>query len=173
MTFDPKPGLVINLNGESIKFIPLESKKAASVFTYAEAGKEGIVYKIIKNREYYALKVFYPDYQDEQLIISTKILNQYKNLEGLQVAERIVIDRKLCPKVLDKFPELYCSILMPWIYGTVWGNLMMNDRPLQHKQYYKIAQQLNLFTSSNLKGLLIAIFRTIILLSIQHSRPFS
>lgn len=142
MTFEPKPGMRINLNNETIEFISLESSGPAKVFVYAEAGKEGIIYKLLKGGEYYALKVFYPDYQDERLLKNTEKLSQFKHLEGFRVAERIVINPKSYPEVVNEFPELNYSVLMPWIQGTVWGNLMVNDRPLRSEKYLKIAQEL-------------------------------
>jgi hypothetical protein len=142
MTFEPKPGMRINLIGETIQFTSLESSGPAAVFVYAEAGKEGTIYKVLKGKEYYALKVFYPEYQDKRLIKNTKRLNQFKHLKGFRVAERIVINRKSFSEVVDKFPELDYSVLMPWIQGTVWGNLMIDDQPLQREEYFQIAQSL-------------------------------
>lgn len=140
MTFDPKPGMQVNLNGEIIEFTPLEASGPASVFVYAEAGKEGIVYKVLKNNKQYALKVFYPHYQDKRLIKNTERLRQFKTLKGFRVTERTIINRKYFPDIVDEFPELNYSILMPWIQGTVWGNLMASDRPLQGEKYVRIAK---------------------------------
>ena len=47
MSFEPKPGMKIDLSGESIEFAPLEDSGPASVYVYAEAGKEGTVYKVV------------------------------------------------------------------------------------------------------------------------------
>lgn len=140
MSFEPKPGMSIKLNGESIEFVSLEASGPASVFVYAEAGREGNVYKVLKNRKQYALKVFYPEYQDKRLIKNTERISQFKALRGFRVAERTVIDRKSFPDIVDEFPELNYSVLMPWIQGTIWGNLMISERPLPQGKYFQIAK---------------------------------
>lgn len=140
MTFEPKPGMRIALNGKSIEFTPLEASGPASMFVYAEAGKEGIVYKVLIDQKPYALKVFYPEYQDKRLTKNAEKLNQFKTLRGLAVADRTVINSKSFPNLLDRFPELNYSVLMPWIQGMVWGNLMVNSRPLKAENYTQIAK---------------------------------
>ena len=141
MTFEPKPGMSVKLlNGESIEFVPLAVSGPASVFVYAEAGKEGIVYKVLKNKKQYALKVFYPEYQDKRLIKNTEKLSQFKTLKGLLVTDRTVINKKYFPELINISPELNYSVLMPWIQGTVWGNLMTSKHPLQREQYFQIAR---------------------------------
>lgn len=150
MTFDPKPGTQIDLNGESIEFTALEVSGPASTFVYAEAGKEGTVYKVMKDQRYYALKVFYPEYQNKRLIENTKKLYRFRGLQGFQVAERTVINRKSFPNIIDKFPELNYSVLMPWIEGALWGNLMTDNYLLEPQKYLKIAKSLT-ETVSNLE----------------------
>jgi tRNA A-37 threonylcarbamoyl transferase component Bud32 len=143
MIFEPEPGTSIKLNGETINFISLESNGPAATFVYAESGKEGVVYKVLKGQDFYALKVFYPDYRDIRLIENTEKLSRFKTLEGFRVAERTVINHESFPEVVDMYPELNYSVLMPWVEGTGWGNLMItNDQSLQRENYFKIAQTL-------------------------------
>lgn len=143
MSFEPKPGMKIVLDGEAIEFVALETSSGSpSVFVYAEAGKEGTVYKVLKNKKHYALKVFHPEYQDKRLIKNTEKLSHYKTLNGFRVTERTLINRKYFPDIVDEFPELNYSILMPWIQGEVWGNLMTSEPPLQGEKYVRIARLL-------------------------------
>lgn len=143
MSFEPEPGTGINLGGENIQFIPLEPSGPASVFVYAESGREGIVYKVSNDREFYALKVFYPQYRDKRLLETTEKLSRFKELEGFRVAERKVINQEMHPRVVDKHPDLNYAVLMPWIEGTVWGNLMVDmDTSLQRENYFQIIQAL-------------------------------
>ena len=41
MSFEPKPGMHVDLNGEAIEFTAVEATGPASVFVYGEDGKEG------------------------------------------------------------------------------------------------------------------------------------
>lgn len=143
MSFEPEPGFFLELGSEKIEFLSLESTGPASVFVYAESGKEGIVYKVLKGKEYYALKVFYPQYRDIRLLENTEKISRFKKFEGFRVAERTVIEHSSFPKVLDRYPELNYAVLMPWIEGTVWANLMLeNGESLQQEGYLRIGQAL-------------------------------
>jgi serine/threonine protein kinase len=156
MTFEPEPGMRIHLeNDEVIEFVPLEASGPASVFVYAESGKEGTVYKVLKDKELYALKVFYPQYRDKRLLENTDKLGRFKDLEGFRVAKRRVMTPEVFPDLLNKFPDLTYAVLMPWIDGTVWGNLMLEtDSSLQAENYVQIAHALTRVVSSlELQGL--------------------
>jgi serine/threonine protein kinase len=144
MSFEPEPGTRIHLkNDEVIEFLPLEASGPASVFVYAESGKEGTVYKVLKNQDQYALKVFYPPYRDKRLLENTDKLHRFKDLEGFRVAKRTVITPETFPTLLDKYPDLNYAVLMPWIDGTVWGNMMSEPAPsLQLDNYVQIAHAL-------------------------------
>jgi serine/threonine protein kinase len=143
MIFEPEPGMSIDLHDESIEFVAVQSEGRPSVFVYAESGKEGTVYKVLKGEEFYALKVFYPEYRNRRLLENTKKLSRFKNLEGFRVAERTIINRQRFPDLITSYPELHYSVLMPWIEGTVWGNLQsMEDNLLDRKDYLQIAQSL-------------------------------
>jgi serine/threonine protein kinase len=142
MIFEPKPGMKIGLSGDLIEFIPLEKSGPASVFIYAEVGKEGTVYKVLKNNSYYALKVFYPGYQDKRLLKNTQQINQFKEFNGLRVADRTLITKNLYPDVVNKYPELNYSILMPWIQGDLWGNIIANGNLNGKTGFYKVARLL-------------------------------
>lgn len=141
MSFEPEPGARIKLNHEEIEFLALEAGGAASVFVYAESGKEGTVYKVLKNSETYALKVFYPEYRDKRLLENTDKLSRFKHLDGFRVAERTVLTQANFPDVIRKFPDLNYAVLMPWVEGALWGNLMLNgEDPLPQETYFKIGQ---------------------------------
>jgi tRNA A-37 threonylcarbamoyl transferase component Bud32 len=156
MTFEPEPGTRIHLkNDEVIEFVALEESGPASVFVYAESGKEGTVYKVLKNKEQFALKVFYPQYRDKRLLENTDKLSRFKDLEGFRVAKRTVLTPEGYPNLLNQYPDLTFAVLMPWIEGTVWGNLMLeNDTSLQPENYIQIAHALTRVVSSlELQGL--------------------
>jgi serine/threonine protein kinase len=156
MTFEPEPGTRIHLkNDEIIEFLPLEASGPAAVFVYAESGKEGTVYKVRKEQEQYALKVFYPPYRDKRLLENTDKLDRFKELEGFRVAKRTVVTPENFPDLLNKFPDLTYAVLMPWIEGTVWGNLMTETNPTLHlENYVQIAHALTRVVSHlELQGL--------------------
>lgn len=150
MTFDPKPGFRIPLNGTHIEFTSLDE----SEFIYAEDGKEATVYRVNKDGQPYAFKVFYPSYQDERLIGNSFQLSLFKSLEGLRVAERTVITKQSFPNLVKMYPDLEFAVLMPWIQGNIWGNLFADDRILSGEKYYSIARSfINVVSNLEAKGL--------------------
>lgn len=142
MSFEPKPGTRIHLNGEAIEFISLDSTGPGKSFVYAESGKEGTVYKVLKGKEFYALKVLYPEYRDKRLLRNTEKLRQFKGIEGLKVTDRTVITRQSFPSLVSDFEDLEFSILMPWIDGILWANLMISENQLKAEMYIQIAKLL-------------------------------
>lgn len=156
MTFEPEPGMRVHLNEEEvIEFLSLEASGPASVYVYAESGKEGTVYKVSKGQDQFALKVFYPPYRDKRLLENTDKLHRFQNLEGFRVAERTVITPEAFPEPLSDFPDLKYAVLMPWIDGTVWGNVMLETDPSLHQEdYVQIAHALTRVVSHlELQGL--------------------
>jgi tRNA A-37 threonylcarbamoyl transferase component Bud32 len=135
MSFEPLPGFRIQLHNESYEFTAYEN----SVFVYAEAGKEAVVYRLKKNQKQYALKVFYPAYQDSRLITNSEKLNQFQKMEGLAAAGRTVLTRKAFPDLIAQYPELEYAVLMNWVHGNIWGNLLTDNHTLSAEKYKSIA----------------------------------
>lgn len=142
MAFTPRPGSRIKLDGSEIEFTPLEERGPASAFLYAEDGKEATVYRVKRNGSPYALKVFYPEYQNVRLIGNSAQLSRFKTFEGLRVAERIIITKHAFPQLLRAYPELEYAVLMPWIQGNIWGNVYTAKRSLSSEQFLQIAKSL-------------------------------
>jgi serine/threonine protein kinase len=140
MSFEPYPEQEIQINGETIRFLPLEKTGARSAYVYAQSGKEGTVYKVRKGSADYALKVFYPAYQDKRLLENTQKISKYKHLQGFKVADRTVLNKKSFPNLVIQYPELDYAVLMPWIDGVLWTNLTTSSNVLDSKKYFRIAR---------------------------------
>lgn len=72
----------------------------------------------------WALKVSNPGYRDPQIAQKVEFFQQYRNLPGLRVANRICLTRALFPELLNTYPSLEHAILMPWIQGPTWAGFM-------------------------------------------------
>lgn len=126
MTFSPKPGGTIQIGTNTIKFLGLNQDDPNSIFLNMEEGKEAIVYKVEFDHEPYALKVFFPEYQDPRLVENTAILSKYKTKAGLRTTNRTILTKQTHPKLINELPELEYAVLMPWIIGNIWGNVYSN-----------------------------------------------
>src|SRR5690349_11952192 len=124
MTFDPRPGQRLSLNGSEIEFLPLDGSGDHSTYVYAEEGGEATVYKVRRGRESYALKVFHPAFRHNRVAIQSDRLRTYAAVDGLQVANRWALTRDVSAPVISRFPDLEFAVLMPWIQGNIWGNII-------------------------------------------------
>lgn len=138
MDFEPTPGMLLKINGEDIEFTALDN----SEYVYAETGREATVYRVLKGGEYYAFKVFNPAFQNEHLTKNSLKLAQFNTVTGLKVANRTVITEKAFPDLTRTYPSLRFAILMPWIQGALWGNLMANEHTLRKDKYIQISKLL-------------------------------
>ena len=140
MAFDPKPGQRISINNAEIEFTGIDSSGHGAEFVYAEIGREATVYLVRKAGVPYALKVFHPNYQDERLIRNSLKINQFSKIDGLRVAGRDVITKQANSKLINNFPELEYAILMPWVKGAVWGNIIANKDLTDGQRLFRIAK---------------------------------
>lgn len=85
-----------------------------------------IIYQLCRypDRTFWALKVSNPDFRDPQAVQQTELLQQFRNLPGLQTAQRFCLTRTSCPELLSVYPALEFAILMPWIQGPTWAGFM-------------------------------------------------
>lgn len=72
----------------------------------------------------WALKVSHPGYRDAQAAQHTEHLQQFRELPGLQTAQRLCLTRMNCPELINVHPGLEWAILMPWIQGPTWAGFI-------------------------------------------------
>ncbi len=91
---------------------------------YAAEGKRGAVYQVrSRNRALYALKVFKPTYRNPALAAQSQLGSTLQSLPGLRASHRrVVIPSE--PAARD-YAELQYAILMPWIAGHTWADLLL------------------------------------------------
>lgn len=75
-----------------------------------------------------ALKVFRLSYRDPALAQSGARLIQLGSLDGMNAAQRQVV----LPgdEAVRRFPDLEYALLMPWIDGETWAEVLMHGAPL-------------------------------------------
>src|SRR5687767_5076842 len=98
---------------------------------YIELGGSGLVVQLLLTNDdnYHALKVF--NNPEKSLIKITKNLekNNIDQLPGLFAAQRIIINPNERPysELINKHPFLEYSVLMPWIGGYTWFEILANN----------------------------------------------
>lgn len=127
MSITLKPLEELRINGKTFVVQP-DPNPDMSHHPYVEWGGSGQVVQLslAKTEEFHALKVF--NNPDNSLINNTKKLekNNVQSLPGLAAANRVVIDPKAetYSALLKKYPYLEYSVLMPWIGGYTWFEIL-------------------------------------------------
>lgn len=119
--FDPRVGDSLTLFGENFA---MQSHPAAPAIRYAAEGSRATVYQMAntENGGLYALKVFNHRFLDPSLIEVQKRLAPLKDIPGLSAARRRVVLPS--EPAAMQYPALQYAMLMPWIQGKTWFDLL-------------------------------------------------
>ncbi|MCC7451909.1 MAG: hypothetical protein IT324_31165 [Anaerolineae bacterium] len=108
---------------------------------YAQRGARGFVIQLIApGGERMALKYFKLKYRVPELVNVTEALKQYADLPGLRAARRTVFTKATHAELLTRYPALEYGVLMPWLPGVTWYDLVTTKAPLTPPDSLKIAQ---------------------------------
>jgi formylglycine-generating enzyme required for sulfatase activity len=115
---------------------------AAPGLPYGQEGRQAVVYQLLAGRECHALKVFKPRYRLPALVYLGEQLEQYADLPGLAVCRRTVLSPLRHGEVLRQYPDLIYAVLMPWIEGPTWMQVVLERRELTPDQSLDLARDL-------------------------------
>ncbi len=108
---------------------------------YVQRGARGFVIQLIaSNGERMALKYFKLRYRVPELVDIMEALKQYADLPGLRAARRTVFTKATHPDLLVRYPALEYGVLMPWLPGVTWYDVVTTKTPLAPRDSLKIAQ---------------------------------
>lgn len=139
--FKALPGDSLAIDGVVFRFA---EPPAAPGYVFGQEGKAGIVYRLDEpgSRCSHALKVFKPSYRAPELAEIGQKLSQFARLPGLSVSKRTVLTSATHPNLLQQNPELEFAVLMPWINGPSWWEIICSRRLLERALSRKLARQL-------------------------------
>lgn len=114
---------------------------------YGQEGRQATVYQLVAREqgspeEKRALKVFKPRFQVPSLVSLARRLAPYSQFPGLRVCQRIVLTPQLNGPLLQQFPDLTYSVVMPWIEGPTWMETMLRSREFSPDQGLALAAAL-------------------------------
>jgi serine/threonine protein kinase len=114
--FDPNPRDPIRLFGQ---IHVVQPHPMVPTMPYAQEAGRAVVYQLRSERgKYAAIKVFKKRYRDQNLLDSVQKLSRIENLQGLRAAERRAVEPS--DPAAQKYRNLKCAMLMPWIHGSTW-----------------------------------------------------
>ena len=149
MTFQPNPGDGIVINGKSYT---VGQHPAAPGVAYAQAGRQGIVYQLIpvdgQLHEAKALKVFFPKFRIPAMVYQSEHMGNYREIPGLQVSSREVLTPERNGDLIAEYPDLLYAVIMPWIHGCTWFDVISDQRNLGRSESLVLAKALAAIGSS-------------------------
>lgn len=143
MSFQPKPGDEILIHGE--KYV-VGQHPAAPGIAYAQTGRQGTVYKLVpQNGQEYeakALKVFFPKFRVPAMVYQSEQMEKYSEISGLQVCKRDVLTPERNGKLISEHGDLLYSVLMPWVDGISWFDIICDKKQLTTEESVILASSL-------------------------------
>jgi len=86
--------------------------------------------------------VFKPRYRDPGLVLLSDRLAALADLPALTVCRRLVLTPQCHGALLQTQPDLIYAVLMPWITGATWFDVLAGRRPLAPAQSLHLARHL-------------------------------
>lgn len=141
MSFQPHPNQDLTIDGSVYK---VAEHPAAPGIPYGQEGRAATVYQLVagSGSENRALKVFKPRFQVPLLVSLSKRLGKFADLQGLQVCNRSILTPQRNGELLAEHPDLIYSMLMSWIEGPTWMEVVLDKRPLSREQCLHLARTL-------------------------------
>ena len=132
MAFQPVVDQVIPI--EMVNWHIAEHPSAPGI-PYGQEGRTGTVYQLLQESgEAKALKVFRPRYRLPALVSLADKLEAFASLPGLEVCNRTVLTPRRHTGLLQQYPDLTYSVLMPWIKGPTWTEVILDKTFLTSDQ---------------------------------------
>ncbi|MDF2628304.1 MAG: Membrane protein-like protein involved in bacteriocin uptake [Symbiobacteriaceae bacterium] len=137
--FQPAVDQPIVIEGVSYRFAV---HPAAPGKAYGQQGRKGTVYQLIGEADRRALKVFAPHFCQPGLVGIADAIGPFQSLPGLAAAGRTVLTPRRHVELLRKYPELTYAMLMPWVEGATWQEIMLDEVPISPEESLLLARSL-------------------------------
>ena len=139
MAFPPQPFQEISIDGITYHFA---EHPAAPGMPYGQEGRAGTVYKLEAPQGSQALKVFKSRFRTPALVSLAEQIAQYASLKGLTVCKRTVLTPLQHRDLLKQHHDLTYAVLMPWIEGPTWLEMVIGKELLTPQHSLSFALQL-------------------------------
>jgi len=137
MPFEPFVAQEIDFNEKIFRVAPHPS---AVDTPYGQEGRAAIVYKLDSIDESLALKVFKPRFCTPNLTSIANRTLSCASIPGLAVCRRTVLTPQRQARLLRQFPDLTYAVLMPWIEGPTWMQVLLEKTAFTSQQALFLAQ---------------------------------
>ena len=133
-------GQTIQLFGKPYKFACMPGTPD---IVFGMTGRAGTVYKLdTPEGRGWALKSFNPIYRDPGQVRLGQELEALANLPGLRVCRRQVLTPQNHRQLLRDMPDLVYSVLMPWVDGQTWTEVISGQNDVSQSMVLRLARTL-------------------------------
>jgi tetratricopeptide (TPR) repeat protein len=141
MPFRPNVHDELTIDGVAYR---IAEHPAAPGFPYGQEGRAGIVYCLQNpaTASKAALKVFKPRFRSPFLVAQADRMAPFAALPGLRACRRTVLTPSRHADLLRQHPDLTYAVLMPWIQGPTWFDVLMDRKPLPPETSLALARSL-------------------------------
>ncbi len=139
MSFDPLPKQILSV--EETRF-QIAEHPAAPGIAYGQEGRAAIVYKVEAGQRSHALKVFKTRFRVPTLAMLADQLAPYASIPGLSVCRRSVLTPQRHTALLREYPDLTYAVVMPWIEGPTWFQIVQDRQAIPPEQSLFLGQAL-------------------------------
>jgi WD40 repeat protein len=106
---------------------------------YGQEGRAAVVYQLAAGGDKRALKVFKPRFRVPAMVTLTDRLAHFASLQGLRVCSRTVLTPRRHTELLREHPDLVYSVLMPWVDGPTWMEVVLEKTALTPEMSLRLA----------------------------------
>ncbi len=127
--FNPSPRDRITIGGLQYTVMP---HPAVPSFAFGQEGRKAFVYQITGGADQglYALKKFKQAFRLPELVEICDQLARFAGWPGLEVCNRSCLHPGKHDDALGQHPDLEYAVLMPWISGSTWYDMVIGMTPV-------------------------------------------
>lgn len=137
----------LRLPGGTLRLLPEKFFRSREAMAHMRAGRKAKVYRTQRNGREMAMKVFMRSFARFENLFTTGQLVRFRGVAGLSVCDRVAIDEAEATSL--GAPGLAYAVLMPWVDGEAWVDIIDKKRPLPQETCLALARH----TSEVLAGL--------------------
>ena len=130
MSFEPAVGDTLEIGGRTYRVAVHPNARGVP---YGQEGKAAVVYQLLGQGGPRALKVFKASFRVPVKGPLEERLADLTTLPGLQACRRVVLTPQKHPALLKQYPELLYAVLMPWVQGPTWQEVLQEKRALSRE----------------------------------------
>ena len=135
--FNPAPNDPVTIGKRAYHVMPHPSVPA---FAFGQEGRKAFVYQLQNgDGRLYALKKFKQAYRLPELVEVCDSLARFAGWQGLEVCDRQCLNMKAHKDVLELYPDLEYAVLMAWIEGSTWYDILVGKRAMTRLDALKTA----------------------------------